>query len=82
MNANLFHNILNAAIALLSGLTAVLMATGCETLASGALECSQSWLPPEYAAIAVTVLAVAKIAVNILRDGFAGLAKVQPPVVK
>ena len=82
INTNLIHNILNIAIAVASGATAVMMATGCTTLATGVLECSQSWVKPEAAALVVTGLAVSKTVINIVRDGVTGLAKHQPPVDK
>jgi len=82
LNSNLVHNLINVAIALISALQAFLLATGCSVLPStGALECSQSWFPPEWAAMLVAILAVAKTMINIVRDGFAGLVKPQPPVV-
>lgn len=80
MNTNLIHNILNVAIAVTSGATAVMLATGCTTLPTGVLECSQSWVKPEAAALVVTGLAVAKTVINVIRDGIAGLVKDQPPV--
>lgn len=80
MNSNLFHNILNVAIALIAAFTAFLIATGCTTLPTGALECSASWIDPKWTTIAITGLAFLKTAINIVRDGFAGLFKKQPPV--
>jgi hypothetical protein len=80
MNSNLIHNILNVAIALTSGATAAMLATGCTALPSGVLECAQSWIAPEAAAMIVTGLAVAKTVINVVRDGFSGLIKKQPPV--
>jgi hypothetical protein len=80
MNTNLIHNILNILIALVSALTAFLVATGCTSLPTGALDCSQSWIGPEWTALAATVLALAKSVINIARDGLTGLAKRQPPV--
>lgn len=80
MNSNLFHNILNVAIALIAAFTAFLIATGCTTLPTGGLECSASWIDPKWTTIAITGLAFLKTAINIVRDGFAGLFKKQPPV--
>lgn len=80
MNSNLFHNVVNVLIALLGAATAFLVATGCTTLPTGALECSASWIDPAYTGAAVTVLALLKTLVNILRDGLSGLTKKQPPV--
>lgn len=81
-NSNAFHNILNIVIAVLGAITAFLMATGCTTLPTGALECSASWISPTYTTIAVTALAVLKTVINVFRDGVSGLAKPQPPVEK
>ncbi|MCV9965441.1 hypothetical protein OIU34_26540 [Pararhizobium sp. BT-229] len=80
MNSNLFHNILNVVIALLGVVTAVLLATGCTTLAGGDLECSKSFIDPTYTTSAIAILGVTKTAINIGRDGLAGLVKRQPPV--
>lgn len=83
MNSNLFHNIANILMILLAGATAVMLAMGCTTLETGALECSQAtMLRPELMTIAVTVLGVAKMVVNVVRDGLTGLTKQQPPVEK
>jgi len=82
MNTNLLHNILNVLIALLGGVTAFLIATGCTTLPTGQLECSASWISPSVTSIAVMVLGVAKSVINVARDGLAGLVKPQPPVAK
>jgi hypothetical protein len=80
MNSNLFHNVLNVVIAALGGFTAVLLATGCTTLAGGDIECSRSFISPEYTSIAVAALGALKMVINITRDGLRGLVKPQPPV--
>lgn len=80
MNSNLFHNIANVVMALLAAVTAFMVATGCATLPTGGLECSQSWIDPGVTSIAITGIAFVKMAVNIVRDGLAGLFKRQPPV--
>lgn len=80
MNTNLFHNLANAAIIILAAVTAGLLATGCTTLDTGMLECSQSFISPTLAAWIITGLGVLKVIVNVLRDGFSGLTKPQPPV--
>jgi hypothetical protein len=80
MNSNLFHNIANVLIVLLSGLTAALLATGCVTLANGNLDCSASWISPVWTTAIVTGLSILKVIVNLTRDGFSGLFKQQPPV--
>ncbi len=82
MNSNLFHNILNVAIALLAAATAFFLATGCTTTAMGALDCSASWIDPTWTTAAVTGMAVLKTVINIARDGLSGLFKPQPPVEK
>lgn len=81
MNTNLIHNILNLLIALSAALSAFLVANGCTVNALGVMECSRSTiLSPEVAAAVASALAFVKIAINILRDGFSGLTKPQPPV--
>lgn len=80
MNSNLFHNVANILIALLAALTAGLLAAGCTSLPTGALECSQSWISPELTGWIIAGLALLKSIVNIARDGFGGLFKTQPPV--
>lgn len=79
-NTNALHNLLNVLIALIAALTAFLLATGCVTLDTGALECSRSWIQPEWSAMIVTGLALAKTVINVVRDGITGLVKPQPPV--
>jgi hypothetical protein len=81
-NTNTLHNVLNILITLAALLVAILLATGCTQLADGALECSQSFIGPSFAALAVAGLGTLKIVVNIIRDGLAGLVKPQPPVTK
>lgn len=78
MNTNLIHNILNVGIA---GATAALVASGCVATAAG-LDCSASWINPTYTAYAIGAMSIAKIAMNVLRDGITGLWKPQPPVEK
>jgi hypothetical protein len=82
MNSNLFHNISNIAIVIVAMATAGLLASGCTTLPTGLLECSQSWIDPIYTTVAVGALGVLKVVVNIARDGLTGLTKPQPPVQK
>ncbi|ENN87812.1 hypothetical protein RHSP_47659 [Rhizobium freirei PRF 81] len=79
-DTNMLHNALNILITLSALLVAILLATGCTQLADGLLECSQSFIGPGYAAGAIAALSALKIAVNIMRDGVAGLIKPQPPV--
>lgn len=80
MNSNLFHNLANLASVVLAGATAMLIATGCTTLPTGALECGASWISPTYTSLAIMILQGLKLAVNVVRDGLAGLTKTQPPV--
>lgn len=80
MNSNLFHNIANVASLLLAAGTAVLLASGCTTNAAGVFDCSGSWVNPAYTTITIAGLQAIKMVVNILRDGFGGLTKPQPPV--
>ncbi len=82
LNTNAFHNVLNVLIALSASMIAVLLATGCTQFPDGTLECSQSFIGPGVAAVAVTALSTLKIIINIMRDGVAGLMKPQPPVDK
>ena len=82
MNSNLFHNIANVASLALAGATAMLLASGCSQNAVSMFDCSQSWINPTYTTAAVAGLQGIKIVVNILRDGFDGLVKQQPPVRK
>lgn len=80
MNSNLFHNIANIASLVLAGATAVLIASGCTTTATGALECSASFINPAATSLAVMALQGLKLVVNVIRDGVSGLNKPQPPV--
>jgi hypothetical protein len=83
VNTNLFHNIANVLIVVSAMATAALLATGCvQPLIDGPMDCSASFIDPTYTAIATGALGVIKMAVNIFRDGFSGLTKPQPPVVK
>ena len=65
LNSNTTHNVINVLIALIAALTAMDW-----TLFVG----------PEAAATAIAALAALKTAINIVRDGFTGLVKEQPPV--
>jgi hypothetical protein len=82
MNSNAFHNAANIASLVLAGGTAVLMASGCTTLASGGFDCSASWINPAYTTGAIAALQAVKLIINIVRDGLGGLIKPQPPVQK
>ena len=66
INSNIFHNIGNTLISLF-GVVALIDPT---------------LLPPQIAAPAAAVVAIAKIIVNIKRDGVTGLVAPQPPVAK
>jgi len=81
MNTNLLHNIINVVMILVAGITAVMTAMGCVTLPNGELECTETlFISPTVATAIVTVLGIVKMLVNVIRDGFSGLAKRQPPV--
>ncbi|OJY66466.1 hypothetical protein [Rhizobium sp. 60-20] len=82
MNSNLVHNLINVVIILVAAITAGLSAWGCTTLATGALDCSASTIPPQYSGALIALLGVLKMAINISRDGLSGLTKTQPPVDK
>lgn len=80
-NSNLWHNILNIAIAVQGAALAFFIATGCTSDPTGMVtECSQSWINPEITTISITVMAFLKSTINVFRDGFSGLFKTQPPV--
>lgn len=81
MNSNLFHNIANIAMIAIAGVTAAMVAMGCTETSTGALECSESTLlSPGTATMIIAALGVIKMIVNVVRDGFSGLTKRQPPV--
>lgn len=65
MNTNFIHNILNFAIA---------------AVAIVSLPEVTALLPPELGLTIVSVAATAKMVINVIRDGLAGLVKNQPPV--
>lgn len=77
-NFNALHNLINVTIAVLG---ALLIASGCVALATGSFDCSASWLNEKIVVYTITVLAFLKVLMNIVRDGFGGLIKWQPPVV-
>lgn len=65
MNSNILHNLLNLAIVIVGALAAF------------------DWtglFSASTAALLVTILGGAKIVINVVRDGLAGLVKEQPPV--
>lgn len=80
MNANAVHNVLNVVQVLLAASIAALLATGCVTLPNGVLECSHSWLNPTFLVYAMGAIGLVKSVMNVVRDGFGGLFKEQPPV--
>lgn len=82
LNSNAVHNIINAGNVVLAAGTAGLIASGCDASATGALDCSHSFISPTYTAAAIGVLCLLKLGINIARDGFAGLFAKQPPVQK
>lgn len=82
MNSNLFHNVANIASLVLALGTAVLLWSGCTATITGSFDCSASFINPAYTTAAIAGLQVVKMAVNVVRDGWAGLTKPQPPVEK
>lgn len=83
MNTNMIHNILNALMAVLGIATSILVSMGCTQLADGKLDCSAStapeWLLP-WVVGAAGIIGTIKVIMNLVRDGFGGLFKQQPPV--
>lgn len=67
MNTNMLHNVINILIIVIS--------------AMGAMDWTE-FVDPETAAGIVGALSALKLVMNMLRDGFTGLVKVQPPVEK
>lgn len=67
MNTNLIHNVLNISIAVIAALAG--------------FDWNVLSLDPALAAKIVAGLGTAKMVINVLRDGFSGLFKQQPPVV-
>ncbi len=65
MNSNLFHNLLNVAIAL---------------VAIVSLPEVMALIPPEIGLSIAGIAATLKVVINVIRDGVTGLAKEQPPV--
>ncbi len=66
MNTNLIHNILNIVMIVVAGLA------GFDYVGLG--------LDPVLAGKIVAGLGTAKMIINVVRDGFSGLTKTQPPV--
>ncbi len=65
-NANAIHNAINMTILLLTALAG--------------FDWTMLGLDPERTLFVNGCLVLAKIVMNVFRDGFAGLVKVQPPV--
>jgi hypothetical protein len=80
MNSNLFHNIANVASLVLALGTVTLLWSGCTTTVTGSFDCTGSFINPAWTTGAIAALQVVKMGVNIVRDGFSGLTKQQPPV--
>lgn len=82
MNTNTIHNILNALLAIMGVATSILVSMGCTNVADK-LDCSAStapeWLLP-WVVGAAGVIGTIKVIMNLVRDGFSGLFKQQPPV--
>jgi hypothetical protein len=66
MNTNAIHNILNIVMVIVGGLA------GFDFVGLG--------LDPILAGKIIAGLGTAKMIINVIRDGFAGLVKPQPPV--
>ena len=66
MNTNLIHNILNAVMVVIPAIEVLDLAP---------------LVGSEKALMIVAVLGLTKIVINLVRDGLAGMAKDQPPVV-
>lgn len=82
MNSNLFHNIANAASLVLALGTVTLLWSGCTATVAGSFDCGASFINPAYTTGAIAVLQALKMGVNVVRDGWSGLTKPQPPVEK
>lgn len=65
MNTNFIHNLLNWALAIIAAVSVPEVV---------------GLLPPDLAVKLVGTIAVIKSVINVMRDGFAGLVKNQPPV--
>lgn len=65
MNTNLIHNILNFLLAIVGGLMAFDFSAIVSASTAGTI---------------IAILSGAKLVMNALRDGLAGMAKAQPPV--
>jgi hypothetical protein len=65
VNANLIHNILNFLLAIVGGLMAFDFSAVVSSSTAGTI---------------IAVLSGAKLVMNAMRDGLAGMAKPQPPV--
>lgn len=65
INSNMIHNILNFLIAIVAGLAGFDFSSIVSASTAGKI---------------VAVLAAAKLVMNALRDGLAGMVKSQPPV--
>lgn len=65
MNTNALHNAINVLIVFISALAA--------------LDWTQ-FVTPEQATMVVGGLSLAKLLINVFRDGLSGLVKEQPPV--
>lgn len=82
MNTNMIHNILNALMAVMGIATSILVSFGCTNIADK-LDCSASsapeWLLP-WVVGAAGIIGGVKVVMNLVRDGFGGLFKQQPPV--
>ena len=69
MNSNLIRTVLSIAAIVLSVIPAV---TGCVADALGRLDCSASWLPPQYSGLLVAAVLIVN---QILKAADVGLVK-------
>lgn len=78
----MIHNILNVILGVIGVLTPILVGLGCTETANG-IDCTQAsvpaWLLPWMLGIAGAI-GIVKTIMNLVRDGFGGLFKQQPPV--
>lgn len=80
-NSNAIHNAINIIIAVVGLAAPILVATGCtHDPILDKFDCSASYIPPLWIGPILGALGVLKLVMNMGRDGFGGLIKVQPPV--
>lgn len=84
LNTNTIHNILNLLLGVVGVATTILVALGCSANeVTGAVDCSQAPVGEGFLVFlvgAAGVVGMLKTVINLVRDGFGGLFKQQPPV--